>query len=75
MEEISQDQYKVQHLKQRISELVADYEEKMATGAVQLQMYAQQNADLHTQVQQLQAEVARLSEPCDTAEDGEVSPD
>lgn len=70
---ITEDQYRVQHLTQRIGEIVGDYEAKLATGSIQLQMAMQNQRLLEMQVAELQAQVNELSEQVWDNAEGEAT--
>lgn len=40
------EEYKINHLKQRIAEITVEYEERLANGSIQLQMLVQERDDL-----------------------------
>lgn len=72
MEGLSQDQFKVNHLHNRIATLVARYEEEISNGAIQLQLLAQDRDQTQQKAESLaheltvqNAEVARLRALCE----------
>jgi hypothetical protein len=72
---VSHEEYKLQHMKARIGEITGEYEERLANGAVQLQMLVQERDQALAAVEALQVQLMMKEDELSKlrpAEDAEV---
>jgi hypothetical protein len=62
-EGISPDQFRANHLKQRLAEVVSEYEEKISRMALQIQALSQAYDELRVHAQRLEEEQNERPEP------------
>lgn len=58
MEAISQDQFRVDHLRQRIAQITVEHEDRLASAAIEKQVLLQQLQEKTLRVKELEAQVA-----------------
>jgi hypothetical protein len=72
--QVSEDQFKIQHLRNRIAQITVEYEDRLADAATKFQIVAQEFQKLQEENAQLAAKIVELA-PEEFEETADETPD